>query len=169
MHCGNCLCHKPNLWSFILFYELQEFNLATQRLRLLSVLRWWFCCCWLIVYCCSHCLWGGGGGFCVLSLFCYAVLSILSSFAITLLRNIELFALLELFSRWLVAVSVLFPFLTVPWVGLQCVIVVFYDHTHSLKGTQEDIYVFQLNFSKSVPSLRGMVVLTWFIAPHHQL
>ena len=30
------------------------------------------------------------------------------------------------------AVGVLWPFLTVPWVGLQCVIVVFPDHTHLL-------------------------------------
>ena len=29
-------------------------------------------------------------------------------------------------------VSVLWLFLTVPWVGLQCVIVVFPDHTHLL-------------------------------------
>ena len=27
-------------------------------------------------------------------------------------------------------ISVLWPFLAVPWVGLQCVIVVFPDHTH---------------------------------------
>ena len=32
------------------------------------------------------------------------------------------------------AVSILFPFLTVPWVGLQCVIVVaFHGHALSLK------------------------------------
>ena len=31
-----------------------------------------------------------------------------------------------------VALSVLWLFLTVPWVGLQCVIVVFPDHTHLL-------------------------------------
>ena len=35
--------------------------------------------------------------------------------------------------RLLVTVSVLWLFLTVPWVGLQCVIVVYPDHTHFLK------------------------------------
>ena len=34
--------------------------------------------------------------------------------------------------RCLVTVNVLWLFLTVPWVGLQCVIVVFPDHTHLL-------------------------------------
>ena len=33
-----------------------------------------------------------------------------------------------------VTVNVLWPFLTVPWVDLQCVIVVFPDHTHLLLG-----------------------------------
>ena len=32
--------------------------------------------------------------------------------------------------RWHVTVNVLWLFLTVPWVGLQCVIVVFPDHNH---------------------------------------
>ena len=32
----------------------------------------------------------------------------------------------------LVAVDVLLVFLVVPWVGLQCVILVFSDHTHLL-------------------------------------
>ena len=53
-----------------------------------------------------------------------------SSVAITLMGKRELVALL-LMSFWcLVIVSVLFFFLTVPWVGLQCLIVVFPDHTH---------------------------------------
>ena len=50
----------------------------------------------LIVYCCSHCL--GGGGFCVWSLFCYAVPSVLSSFPIILMKKRELVALLKLFN-----------------------------------------------------------------------
>ena len=49
---------------------------------------------------------------------------VLSSFEITLMRNRELVALLWLSSWWL--------FLTEPWVGLQCVIVGFPDHTHLL-------------------------------------
>ena len=51
--------------------------------------------------------------------FCYALLCVHSSFAIILKRK-----------RKLVTVNVLWFFLTVPWVGLQCVIVVFPDHTY---------------------------------------
>ena len=61
-------------------------------------------------------------GFCVWSLFCYAVFIVLSSLAII---KRELVALLCL----PVTVSVLRLFLTVPWVGLQCVSVVFPGHT----------------------------------------
>ena len=64
-----------------------------------------------------------------LSLFWYALLCILSSFAIILKRKRELVALL-LSYRCLVTVNVLWLFLTVQWVGLQCVIVVFPDHAH---------------------------------------
>ena len=41
-------------------------------------------------------------------------------------------ALLLFSFRCLVTVNVLWLFLMVPWVGLQCVIVVFLDHTHLL-------------------------------------
>ena len=41
-------------------------------------------------------------------------------------------ALLLLSYRCNVTVNVQWLFLTVPWVGLQCVIVVFPDHTHLL-------------------------------------
>ena len=44
----------------------------------------------------------------------------------------ELVALLQLSSRCLVNVCVLWLFLAVLWVGLQCVIVAFIDHTHLL-------------------------------------
>ena len=44
----------------------------------------------------------------------------------------ELVALLLLSFGYLVTVNVLWLFLAVPWVGLQCVIVVFPDHTHLL-------------------------------------
>ena len=53
-------------------------------------------------------------------------------FAIILKRKIKLDALLLLPYRCLVTVIVLWLFLTVSWVGLQCVIVVFPDNTHSL-------------------------------------
>ena len=65
-----------------------------------------------------------------LSLFCYALLSVHSSFAIILERKRKLVALLLLSYRCIVTINVLWLFLTVPWVGLQCVIVVFPDHTH---------------------------------------
>ena len=67
-----------------------------------------------------------------LSLFWYALLFVLSSFAIILKRKRELVALLLLPNGYLVTVYFLWLFLTVPWVGLQCVIVVFPDHTHFL-------------------------------------
>ena len=66
----------------------------------------------------------------------------LSSFAIILLGKRELFALLSLFNLLslsfcclMVAIN-LWLFLTEPWVGLQCVIVVFLDHTHLLFWTR---------------------------------
>ena len=63
-----------------------------------------------------------------LFLFCYALLCVHSNFAIILKR--KLVALLFLSYRCIVYVNVLWLFLTVPWVGLQCVIVVFPDHTN---------------------------------------
>ena len=64
-----------------------------------------------------------------LSLFSYALLCVISSFAIILKRKGELIALLLLSYRCLVAVNVLCLFLMVPYVCLQCVIVVFLFHT----------------------------------------
>ena len=66
----------------------------------------------------------------VWSLFCYAVLSVLSSFAIILPWKKELIALLWSFVWCLVSISVLCIFLAVPRVCLQCVIVVFPGQTH---------------------------------------
>ena len=63
-----------------------------------------------------------------------------SSFAIVLKRKRELVALLLLSYRFIVTISVLWIFLTVPCVGLQCVIVVFPDHTHLLFYTLESPY-----------------------------
>ena len=65
-----------------------------------------------------------------LSLFCYALLCVHSSFAIFLNRKRKLVALLLLSYRCIVTINVLWLFFTVPWVGLQCLIVVFPDHTH---------------------------------------
>ena len=49
-----------------------------------------------------------------------------------LMRNRKMVALLSSPYVCLVTIDVLWLFLMVPWVGLQCVIVVFADHTHLL-------------------------------------
>ena len=64
------------------------------------------------------------------SLFWCALLYVLSSFAIILMRKRELVAMLLLSFLCLVTVNVLWLFLIVAWVGLQFVIVVFPDYTH---------------------------------------
>ena len=71
-------------------------------------------------------------GFLCLSLFCYALLCAHSSSAIILKMKRQLAALLLLSYICLVTVNVLWRFLTVSWVGLQCVIVVFPALTHLL-------------------------------------
>ena len=71
---------------------------------------------------------GCGGS--VMSMLCYALLCVLSSFSIILKRKRELVALVLLSYRCLVTVNVMLLYLTVPWFGLWCVIVVFPDHTH---------------------------------------
>ena len=60
----------------------------------------------------------------------YVLPCVLYSFATILTRKRELVALLLLFFLCFVTVKVQWLFLTVPWVGLQCVIVVFPDHTY---------------------------------------
>ena len=65
-----------------------------------------------------------------LSLFCYALLCIHFSFAIMLKRKRRLVALLLLSYSCIDTINVLWRFLTVPWIGLQYVIVGFPDHTH---------------------------------------
>ena len=54
-----------------------------------------------------------------LSLFWYALIWVHSSFTLILKRKKKLIALLLLSYRCLVTVNVLWPFLTMPWVGLQ--------------------------------------------------
>ena len=67
-----------------------------------------------------------------LSLFFYAFLCVHSSFAIILKRNRKLVDLLFLSYRCIVTINGQWLFPTVLLVGLQCVIVVFPDHTHLL-------------------------------------
>ena len=65
---------------------------------------------------------------------CFIVHSfcVLFSFAIVLKRKRDLVSLFLLSYGCFVTITVLRLFLTVPWVGLRCVIVVFPDHTHLL-------------------------------------
>ena len=65
-----------------------------------------------------------------LYLFCYALLCVHSSFAIILKRKRKLVA----FSIIVLQMYCYYKLLTVRWVGLQCVIVVFPDHAHLLLG-----------------------------------
>ena len=65
-----------------------------------------------------------------LYLFYYALLCVHSSFAIILKKKRKLVALLLVSHKCIVTIHFLRLFLTVPWVGLQCVIVVFPNHTH---------------------------------------
>ena len=67
-----------------------------------------------------------------LSLFSYELLCVHSSFAIILKKKRKLVALLLFSYRCIATINVLWSFLTMPWVGLQYVIVVFPDHTHFL-------------------------------------
>ena len=70
-------------------------------------------------------------------LFWYSSFCGLSSFAIILTTKRELAALLLLSFGCLVTVNVLWLLLTVPWVCLQCVIVVFPDHAHLFFKTSD--------------------------------
>ena len=65
-------------------------------------------------------------------MFSHALLCVHSSFSIILKRKRKLVALLLLFFRCIVTINVMWLFLTVSWVGLQCVVVVFPDHTYLL-------------------------------------
>ena len=65
-----------------------------------------------------------------LSLFLYALLCVFSGFAIILKRKRELVPLLLLSYVCIVTVNGMWLFFTVPWIGLNCMIVVFPDYTH---------------------------------------
>ena len=69
-------------------------------------------------------------GVCICSMFCCMLLYVHSSFAMIFMGKRELVALLSL-SSWCLMI-VVWLFLAVPLVCLQCVIVVFPDHTHLL-------------------------------------
>ena len=83
-------------------------------------------------------------GVCKSSMFCSTLLYVQSSFAIILMGKRELVALLSL-SSWCLVI-VVWLFLTVPWVCLQFVIVVFPDHTHLLFLFLNPITVYSYGF-----------------------
>ena len=74
-------------------------------------------------------------GVCNCSMLSCSLLYVHSSFAIILLGKRELVALLSL-SSWCLVI-VVWLFFAVPWVCLQFVIVVFYDHTHLIFLTDQ--------------------------------
>ena len=90
-------------------------------------------------------------GLCVCSLLCCALFCVISSFAIILMGQRALVALLCLSSCCLVTVIVLWHFLMVPWSGLQCVIVVFPDQNHLLfwSSSINKLWVHLVNSNKS--------------------
>ena len=59
-------------------------------------------------------------------------------------------------------INVLWLFLTVPWVGLQCVIVVFSDHTHLLF---EGVRLFLLTLFVPVNNTSVMSALSGHLFP----
>ena len=99
----------------------------------------------IVVDCCSHC-----GALC-LFLLCCALFCVISSFAIILMGQRALVALLCLSSCCLVTDIGLWHFLMVPWVGLQCVIVVFPDQNHLLfwSSSINKLWVHLVNSNKS--------------------
>ena len=82
----------------------------------------------------------------VLSLLSHALLCIHSSLAIILKRKRKLVALLLLTYTCIVSINGLWLSLTVQRVGLQCVIVVFPDHTHlHFKSAYQNLIFLFLN------------------------
>ena len=79
---------------------------------------------------------------------CFVSLSI---FGIILMGKGELVAFLCLSSWCLVIVIAMWLFLRVSWVGLQCVIVVFPDHTHLLFNDICGKEIYKFKFKIGVP------------------
>ena len=111
---------------------------------LLSVLSWCFCCCY-----CPH-YWGSVWSlFCCTMLYCFAI------------WGGGVVALLLLSSWCLVIVIVLCLFLAVTWVGLQCMIVVFPDHTHlifsgAISNKQVSVWFCVCTGDNPVAKVRGL-------------
>ena len=100
--------------------------------------------------------------FCAGLCFWYELLYVLPRFAIILTRKTELVSLLLLSFGCLVTVNVLLLFLTVPWVGLQCVIEVFPDHTHLLFEMMVLLLLLMISCFMYLPLFWGFCVGLWF-------
>ena len=79
-----------------------------------------------------------------MSLICFALLCVYSSFAIILKRKRKLVALLLLSYRCIVTINVLWFFLSALWVGLRYMLVVFSDHTHLLFYSKDHALLYSI-------------------------
>ena len=87
---------------------------------------------------------------------------VISSFAIILMGRRVMVVLLCLSSWCLVIVIVLWLFLVVPLYGLQCVIVVFPAHTHSLCFVQRRMIKRRLKIHQTVQKHAADAQVHWF-------
>ena len=118
---------------------------APHWLRLMSALRRLFCYCGFVVYCCSHCLWG----FYVWTLFLLFNTLCTSSVAISWMvkREPVPFALIVSLMYCDCWCSV-----TLPRFGIQCVIVVFPDHTHKLFSDMGNVWLPMIDVGQMLQS-----------------
>ena len=77
----------------------------------------------------------------------------------------KLFSLLSLSYRCIVTVNVLWLFLTAPWAGLQCVIVVFSDHTHFLMNSNNSFVLLVYFLCLNKQSVKKYFMIKFYI-PH---
>ena len=99
---------------------------------------------------------------CVCSMFFCALLYVISSCAIILMGRRVLVVLLCLSSWCFVIVIVLWLFLAVPLYGLQCVIVIFPAHTHSLCFVQRRMIKRRLKIHQTVQKHTADAQVYWF-------
>ena len=99
-------------------------------------------------------------------LFCYALLCVHSSFAIILKRKRKLAVLLLLCYRCIVTINFPWLFLTVPWVGLQCLVVVFLDHIHFFIGKKVSLEYAPVLYDTKIGNLmyvEDLVLLSTYV------
>ena len=113
----------------------------------------------LMLICCFVCYPLVVGILCYF-LFSYALLCVCSSFAIILKRKRELVTLLLLFYGCLVTVNNMWLFLTVPPIGLRCVIMVLPYHNHIL--FERSVEYWRAYTCLTVPN--SLIILMWIKA-----